>query len=90
MEMFLPFLKEAFQALRREFTKEHPAIRLEIRLTCLTGTVVLFSLGATLVHALIPWVREAAEKMFFEAFITSGILTVTLFCISVGFSLRLK
>ena len=90
IEMFLPFLREAFQALRREPTKTHPAIRLELRLHCLFGTIFVFCLAASLLHALIPWVRGSTEQLFLDAFITSGIVCVALACVSVALSLRLK
>jgi hypothetical protein len=90
VEMLLPFAREALHALRRELTKEDPAIRLELRFTSFFGTVFLFSLVVVLLHAMIPWIREDAEKIFIDAFVASGVITGVLCCVSVGISMHLK
>ena len=89
-EMFLPFLRESVLALRRESAKTHPAIRIEFRLHCLFGTIVFFCLAASLLHALVPWLRDSTERLIFDAFITSFIVCIALASVSIGLSLRLK
>lgn len=88
--MLLPFLREVFQALREEPAKKHPAIRLELLLHCLFGSICAFSLVASLLHALIPWVNHDTERLLLDSYITSGAVSIALTCVSVGLSLRLK
>jgi hypothetical protein len=88
--MFLPFLHEAFKALRSESTKTHPAIRLEMRFQQFLGAIVILCLLAILLHALVPWVRERSEQTLLDALLTSAILFVCLGCVSLNLSLRLK
>jgi hypothetical protein len=90
VSMLLPFLRETFQALREEPYKKSPAIRLELLLHCLFGPIFAFTLFASLLHALIPWVNHDTEQILFDAFVTTGIVTVALTCVSVTLSLRLK
>ena len=90
VKMFLPFLIESFRALRRESTKMHPAIRLEMRFQGFFGMIVVLCLLANLLHALSPWVREGTEQIFLGSLITSGILFVGFAIVSVNLSLRLK
>src|ERR1700730_3102764 len=84
VQMFLPFLSEAVKILRSESTKTHPAIRLEMRFQQFLGVIVIFTLLANLLHALIPFVRERSEQVLQGALITSGILFVVLGCVSLN------
>jgi hypothetical protein len=88
--MFLPFLHEAFTALRSESTKTDPAIRLEMRFQTFLGAIIILCLLASLLHALIPWGRDRSEQIFLGALITSTVLFVCLGCVSLNLSLRLR
>jgi hypothetical protein len=90
IDMFLPFIREMFGALRREIGKtDNTAIRIELGLECLFGTILVLCLLASLLHALMPWVRASTEELFLDAFITSGVVCVALACVSVTVSIRL-
>jgi hypothetical protein len=88
-EMFLPFLHECFSALRRESSKDHPAIRLELRLQMLFGAIMVLCLLASLLHALSPWVREGSEQLIFGGFASSLLVSIGLIIVSVKVSTRL-
>lgn len=90
VEMFLPFLREAFKTLRSESTKTHPAIRLEMRFEYFFGTITAFCLLVNALHALIPWVNEKSEQVILGSLITSAILFVLMAAVSLTLALRLK
>jgi hypothetical protein len=90
VQMFLPFLSEAFKALRSESTKTHPAIRLEMRFQQFLGAIVVLCLLGVLLHALVPWVPEKPENVILGSLLTSGVLFVCLGSISLRLTLRLN
>jgi hypothetical protein len=89
-EMLLPFVREIFKTLRSESGKAQPAIRIELCLHGLYVAILVFCLGAALLHALMPWVREGAEHLFEMGFITSLVVSCALAVVGVTLSLRLK
>jgi hypothetical protein len=89
-EMLLPFMREIFKTLRSESGKAQPAIRIELCLHGLYAAILVFCLGAALLHALMPWVREGAEHLFEMGFITSLVVSCALAVVGVTLSLRLK
>jgi hypothetical protein len=90
LRMLLPFMRDGLSTLRGEFSKAHPAIRLELRLHYFFGAVLLFCLGASVLHALIPWVREGTEKLLVGGFVTSFVVCIGLAVVSLTLSVRLK
>ncbi len=90
IEMLLPLVRGLFQTLSSEITKAHPAIRVELTLHVLFGTILVLSLFANLLHALVPWVRGSPEHLFLGAFITSTIVCIVLAGVSVTIAVRLK
>ena len=90
IEMLLPFVREIFRTLRSKATKAHPAIRVELVLHCLFGMIFVLCLLASLLHALVPFVRDSTEHLFLYAFVTSGVISTVLAGVSVTLAVRLK
>jgi len=82
------FVREMFVALRYEPRKAHPAIRLELHFHRFFGAAFLLCLGATVLHALFPWMRKAVEDAVYVSLIGSFILLILLSLVSMGLSLR--
>jgi len=90
LEMLLPFLREIFNSLKKEPAKLDPAVRLELIFHRFLSALILFCLAATLLHALVPWVKERVENILLGGFITSFLLWIGLAGVSLRLTLRLK
>lgn len=90
LRMLLPFMREIIKTFRSEARKAHPAIRLELCFHIAIIGIVIFCLGATLLHALMPWMRPGVDHLLEEVFITCLVLFVLLASVSITLAIRLK
>ena len=91
LKMFLPFVADSFDVLKSETKKlHHPSIRLELIYHGFLALIIVVCLCATVLHALIPWVRAEIERNLAIAFCCALIMFGLLACVSLVLSRHIK